>query len=372
MTKDAAAASGSNENQVAICRILKVLVFQIITDIWGEIPYYDALKGRENFSPRYDPQDEIYEDMVKELTEAAEQIDLNAPGMEGDIIYGGDMTAWKLFANSLKMRVGIRMTEANPSLAGDAIESAFENGVFLSNSDNALYPYLADANNYNPFYAFYLSYTDFAISNILVDFMTPLNDPRLPIYADPAPATNTIIGMPYGVSNAIASSIPIEEISLPGQAVRQATTKGIIMTYSEVLFIMSEAVQRGWNVGGETAESLYQQAITASMEYWGVDPLDISTYLANPSVAYDPNNYKKSIGEQKWISLYMNGIESWSEWRRLDYPQLQPAPDAVMGRDIPRRKAYAKSEYDLNGAHVLEAINRQGPDEMETRIWWDQ
>jgi hypothetical protein len=178
--------------------------------------------------------------------------------------------------------------------------------------------------------------------------------------------------MPYGISNESASNIPLETVSLPGQAVRQADTKGIIMTYSEVLFVMAEAAQRGWDTGGKTAETLYERAISASMEYWGVDQEDIITYLNNPSVAYNPDNYKKSIGEQKWISLYMNGIESWSEWRRLDYPILEPAPDAVMGRDIPRRRAYAKSEYDLNGTHVLEAINRQGPDEMETRIWWDK
>jgi hypothetical protein len=108
------------------------------------------------------------------------------------------------------------------------------------------------------------------------------------------------------------------------------------------------------------------------MEYWGVDPADILTYLSNPSVIYEPNNYKKSIGDQKWISLYMNGIESWSEWRRLDYPSLQPAPDAIENREIPRRQAYAQSEYDLNGVNVMEAVNRQGPDVIETRIWWDK
>jgi hypothetical protein len=371
-TKDAAAFSGTNENQIAICRILKVLIYQMLTDIWGEIPYFDALKGRDNLSPKYDTQEAIYSHFISELTEAAEQINLDTRGMDGDIIYEGDMAAWKLFANSLKMRVGIRITEVNPSLAKETIESAFENGIFSSNSNNALYTYLDEANNYNPYYKSYLTGNWWAISNIMVDYMSAINDPRLPIYADPALVTNTIVGMPYGVDENTAASIPDDEISLPGQAVRQSTSKGIIMTYSEVLFIMAEAAQRGWDVGGETAEALYEQAITASMEYWGVDSADISSYLANPDVKYDPANYRKSIGEQKWISLYMNGIESWSEWRRLDYPQLQPAPDAIEGREIPRRMGYAQSEYDLNEKNVLEAIERQGPDVIETRIWWDQ
>ena len=104
-TKDAAAFSGANENQIAICRILKVLIFQMLTDIWGEIPYFDALKGGEDLSPKYDTQEAIYNHFVSELTEAAEQINLDAPGMDGDILSGGDMTAWKMFANSLKMRI---------------------------------------------------------------------------------------------------------------------------------------------------------------------------------------------------------------------------------------------------------------------------
>jgi hypothetical protein len=371
-TKDAAAFSGANENQIAICRILKVLIFQMITDIWGEIPYFEALKGSENLSPKYDTQESIYNHFISELTEAAEQINLDGRGMDGDILYYGDMVAWQLFANSLKLRVGIRLTEVNPSLAKETIESALEYGVFSSNADNALYPYLDEANNYNPYYERYLFANNWAISNIMVDYMSAINDPRLPIYADPAVSSNTIVGMPYGVDGVIAASIPDDSVSLPGQAVRQATSKGIIMTYSEVLFIMAEAAQRGWDVGGESAEALYEQAITASMEYWGVDPVDILTYLSNPSVVYDPNNYKKSIGDQKWISLYMNGIESWSEWRRLDYPSLQPAPDAIENREIPRRQAYAQTEYDLNGENVMEAINRQGPDLIETRIWWDK
>ena len=375
-TKDAAAFSGSNENQIAVCRILKVLIFQFITDTWGEIPYFDALKGDDNLnpnlSPKYDTQEAIYNHFISELAEASEQINLDARGMDGDILFEGNMAAWHLFANSLKMRVGIRMTEVNPSLAKETIESAFENGVFSSNANNALYPYLDEANNYNPIYEYYITGNRWAISDIMADYMFAINDPRLPIYADPAVASNSIVGMPYGVDETIAASIPDDEISLPGQAVRQSTSKGIIMTYSEVLFIMAEAAQRGWDVGGETAEALYEQAITASMEYWGVDSVDISTYLANPDIKFDPANYKKSIGEQKWISLYMNGAESWSEWRRLDYPQLQPAPDAIEGREIPRRRAYALSEYNLNETNVMEAVSRQGPDVMETRIWWDQ
>lgn len=371
-TKDLAAASGANANQIAICRILKVFIYQIVTDTWGDIPYFDALKGRENFTPKYDPQEDIYKDFLKELTEAAEQIDPSIGGIEGDIIYFGDMSKWRLFANSLKLRVGIRMTESNPDMAKSAIESAVADGVFTSNEDNALFTYLEDSQNDNPVYNDFRFGVFYAISSTMANKMMDNNDPRLYVYADPVAGTDTIVGMPYGVDEATAASIPIDSVSAPGQTVRQPTTKGIFLTYSEILFVLAEAAERGWNVGGSTAEDLYNEAIRANMEYWGMTEEEADTYLVQPNVAYDPGNFRKSIGEQKWISLYMAGIENWSEWRRLDYPELEPAPDAVEGREIPRRRAYSQLEYDFNEENVLEAIDRQGPDVMETRVWWDK
>ena len=368
-TMNDAAASGANANQLAVARILKVYTFQLITDMWGEIPYSDALKGAEAFQPVYDTQDAIYASFVTELTEAAAQINESAAGMEGDIIFGGDMAAWKKFANLLKARVGIRMTEVDATAAQSAVTSGLAGG-FESNDDNALYTYLADAANWNPYYDHYLERTDYAISETLADYMAALNDPRLPIYADEAPETGTIVGMPYGLSAADAGSITNAQISFPGIAVRSADSPGILMTYSELLFIKAEAAARGWIT--DDAAEVYEDAITASMEFWGVETADIDTYLAQPEVAYDGTNYKKSIGEQKWVSLYMDGSEAWSEWRRLDYPELTPAPAAAEGRDIPRRRAYTQNEYDLNEENVRAAVARQGEDVMETRIWWDK
>jgi len=367
-TKADAAASGANVNQIAAARILKVYTFQLITDMWGEIPYSEALLGLENFTPVYDTQDAIYADFVTELTEAAAQIDVNAAGLEGDIIFGGDMAAWKKFANSLKARVGIRMTEVDEAAAKSAVTSALA-GAFESNADNALYAYLPDAANWNPYYDHFLTRTDYAISEPLVTYMEGLNDPRLPVYADPNDAGD-IVGMPFGLTNEDAGSITNAEISFPGIAVRSAESPGILLTYSEILFIKAEAAARGWI--SDDAATLYEEAITASMEFWGVAAADIATYLAQPEAAYDATNYKKSIGDQKWVSLYMDGQEAWSEWRRLDYPELVAAPAAVEGKDIPRRRAYTQNEYDLNKVNVEAAVARQGKDVMSTRVWWDK
>lgn len=367
-TKGDASASGSNENQIAVAKILQVLTFQYITDMWGEIPYSEALAGVENFTPAYDTQDAIYGSFVTALTDAANMIDVNAAGMEGDIIYGGDMAKWKMFANALKMRVGIRMTNSNSTAAEQAVVSGAA-GAFAAPGDQALYYYLADAANDNPMWAHFITRTDYGVSNILVDFMNARTDPRLAIYADPATGTGVITGMPYGVSEAIAGSITNASISFPGAATMMATTPGLLMTYSEQLFIEAEAIQRGWAVPG-TAAGKYSDAIQANFDYW--DAGDATAYIAQPLVAYDAANFEQLIGEQKWLSLYTNGTEAWAEWRRLDWPALLPAPDAVEDRAIPRRRAYTQDEYDLNEINVRAAVTRQGDDDMATKMWWDK
>ncbi|SDL05293.1 Starch-binding associating with outer membrane [Catalinimonas alkaloidigena] len=391
-TMDAAAASGANVNQVAVARILKVWGFHNVTDMWGDIPYSQALLGREAFSPVYDPQSEIYPALIQELTEAAAQIDENQPGVVGDIIYGGDMAMWKLFANSLKLRLGMRMSEVAPDMAKTAVTEALSAGVFTSNDDNAMYTYLSAQPNVNPYYNHFLTRTDFAVTNTMVDMLKAMDDPRLAIYADPIgvdvprdanefPVANPeYVGMIYGETDAVSGSIRNQEVSFPGLATRAATAKSPILVYSEVLFNQAEAAARGWT-GGD-AEALYEAAIRASMEQWNtlaaevgspyqVTAAEIDAYIASGDVAYDAANFEKSIGTQKWLALYMQGFEGWSEWRRLDYPDLKPAPAAPAGMGIPRRRGYTETENSLNKANYDAAIARMGGNGLSTRMWWD-
>lgn len=405
-TKDlAAGASGSNNNQIAVARILKAWTFHRLTDIWGDVPYSEALQGRVNFSPGYDSQADIYADLITELDEASAQIEAGATGVVGDGIYSGDMAKWKLFAQSLKLRIGIRMSEVNPAAAQAAITSALSQGVFTSNADNAMFHNLSDAANDNQYYDHFLERTDYAISNVMDDFMKAINDPRLHIYASPTggsletfaangSADLEVVGMPYGVTQAIAGSITNNSISFPGAAVRSATSPSLIMTYPEVLFIQAEAAAKNW-IDGDAA-ALYNQAITASMEFWNdqsastnytaiygvsgieasfdvdITPAEITAYLQQPEIAFNEATALQQIAEQKWIALYMQGLEAWSEWRRTGYPALTPAPDAIEDREIPLRRAYDQIEYDLNRANYEAAIARQGANAMSTPVWWDK
>ncbi|MFP4342624.1 MAG: SusD/RagB family nutrient-binding outer membrane lipoprotein [Cyclobacteriaceae bacterium] len=239
---------------------------------------------------------------------------------------------------------------------------------------------------------------------MFVEYLEESNDPRLNIYASPtggtleafaddASAALQVVGMPYGVNQTEAGSITNNSISFPGATVRSAASPSPLMTYSEVLFIRAEAAARGWT--SEDAKSLYEQAIAASMEYWTeqsaqtnhdniynvsglkasfdveIDAGEMETFLQQPAIAYNASTALQQIAEQKWVSLYMQGLEAWSEWRRTGYPELLPARDAVDERGIPRRRAYTPDEESLNQSNYNDAISRQGPNTMETRLWWD-
>ncbi len=366
-----AAFSGPPQNQIAVSRILKAWTFHNLTDIWGDIPYREALMGSENVTPAYDTQEQIYEGILQELDEAYAQIEEGAGTIEGDLIYQGDMAKWKLFAQSLRLRLGMRLSEAKPERARAVVQDALAKGVFTANEDNALFVYNEQVPFVNPWYnEFHLETITLAVTNTMVDKLTALNDPRLPYYAEKAEALGAYVGMPYGVSAAVAGSIKNEEVSLPANAITTPTFPALLQTYAEVLFLQAEAAARGWSAGD--ASQLYQEAIIASMQQWGVPAEEITTYLSQAAVSFDINNYRQAIGDQKWLALYMQGIEAWSEWRRLDFPELLPAPDAAAGRDIPRRKGYPLTEITLNKNNYESAVQRQGPDVMSTRVWWDQ
>ncbi|MEL6593678.1 MAG: SusD/RagB family nutrient-binding outer membrane lipoprotein, partial [Bacteroidota bacterium] len=357
--------SGSNANQIAVARILKAYFFHHLTDRWGALPYSQALLGRENFKPSYDSQEAIYDAIFSELTAAVAQID-GGDGVDGDFIFGGDMDKWARFANTVRMIAALRLTKVNPSKAQSEFNAAVAGGLI---EEDAMYPYLSETNNQNPWFGRFITRTDYAISNVLADRMTVLNDPRLAAYADPAPATGTIVGMPYGIED--AGSVPNSDVSFPHvDNVRgQAAPIGII-TMAQVYFSLAEAAVSGWT--SDDAEEMYNLGIKASMEQWGVfEETAYNDYIANDA-PYDAANPLPGIGEQKWIALYLQGYEAWKEWRRTGYPDLQPAPDPLNASgEIPRRQAYPVTERDLNEENYNAAVSAQGADELSTRTWWD-
>lgn len=370
---------GANANQIAIAQILQTWVFQNLTDCWGPIPYSEALKLTEFPTPSYDSQEEVYNGMLATLDAAIAAIDEADGSVQGDVIYNGDMTQWKKFANALKMRVALRMADAAGTVAQTAFEAAAGN-TFASNADNALFPYLSSQPNINPQAEDYITRNDFAASNTMVDELLRLGDPRIGFYYEPAFTSGTYVGEVYGLTEADAAVTLDTDISQRSSEVLANDFPGIYLDYAQVRFMLAEAAARGWSVTGD-AKTHYEEGVRASMDFWNdgtVASADVDNYIAQAEVHYDSliaggETWKQIIGRQKWISLYMQGIQGWAEWRRLDFGILQVPDGGVLnGTGIPTRMLYPVDEQTLNGDSYSAGVSALGgPDAQDTKLWWD-
>ncbi|WP_259015451.1 SusD/RagB family nutrient-binding outer membrane lipoprotein [Emticicia fluvialis] len=370
-TKTTAAANGSNNNQIAIARIAKAYTYMWMTDRWGDIPYSQALKGKANFSPAYDTQQSIYNDLFNELKQAQAQFDGGAT-VKGDIILSGNATRWKKFANTLRMIMALRLSKVDPTKGKAEFAAAMADGPLASNADNVKYGYLSEANNEHPLYNNYITTNrkDFAVSNTFINYLVKTKDPRITAMADPN-IEQKYVGVPYGV---FPPTWKAQDVSLAASAIRQQNSTANIVTYAQVLFSQAEAAKLGW-ISGD-AKTYYESAIKASMEQWlgaAATATAVSDFLQQPDVAYDDSKALQQIATQKWVALFYQGNEAWAEWRRTGYPALTPPANALNpSKQIPHRMAYPVTEQTLNKVNYDKAIASQGADTQDTRVWWDK
>ena len=357
-------------NLLAPALIMRSWTFGNMTDVWGDIPYSEANQGMESGStitPKYDRQQDIYNGMLAELKSASDMIVPGAPSYgSADPIYAGDVAKWKRFANSVRLRYAMRMAKADPAKAQAEIQAALQAGVFTSNADNALLAWPGDAINDNPLFENFKTRDDHRVSKTLVDMLKNLNDPRLPVYARPAENTGLFVGVQNGLTSPEAGALGLANTSKIGTFLSAKNSASRLMDYADVLFIQAEAAARGW-IPGSPAE-LYRQAITASMQSYGISDAAIAAYLAQPAVQYSG---LESIWRQRWIALYGQGIEAWALWRRTGVPNLQPGPAAFVNQ-VPRRLPYPVSEQTFNNANREAAIAAQGGAGYTKRLWWDK
>jgi hypothetical protein len=359
------ADAGAKTNKLAIIELLNVYAWQTLVDIFGNIPYSQALDVT-NIHPVYDDAATIYSDLLSRLDAAQAQLDPTFGSFgSADLIYGGDVAKWKLFANSLKLKIGITLSDVNPTLAKTTVESAVAAGVFASSEDNTLFNYLG-ATHQNPIYIQIVTSgrDDFIPANTLVDMMNSLTDPRRTEYF-------TTFGGIY-VGGIYGNLATFNKYSHIAPQILDPTFPGILLTYDEILFYEAEAAARGFSVGG-TATDLYNSAITESFLFWGLTEADATAYLAQPNVAYATatGNFKQKIGTQAWIALYTRGLEAYTEWRRLDYPILN-IPFSISSYDqLPKRFTYPVNEQTLNNVNYASASAAIGGDLQTTKIFWD-
>jgi hypothetical protein len=403
-TKDALTRIEGNpdrNNLVQMARIIQAYGFMVLTDTYGSVPYREAGVGfsEQVFFPTYDTQEFIYGEIIRELEEASAALSGTGRVEAADVLFGGDVEKWRKFGYSLLLRAGMRLSNANPTLAQQTVARAFSGGVILSNEDNAAV--LHDANYLNPI-GNTLNATEaanFYLTEPFVNFMKNTNDPRLRSIAvryvgatsgpdqtverqsfDP----DLQIGMPLGNDNAgavaaaenlgLASFYDFSQVDR--RRMVKLTAPSFIVTAAQNLFLLAEARDKGWISAG-TVEDYFNQGVRAHMEQMvtydeamEIAPEDIDAYLAaNP---FNAATAMQHIHEQYWIASFMNGPEAFANFRRTGFPQLEPNP--YPGREVLfiNRLTYPNSEISVNSEKVQAAIAAQGPDDLETRVWWNR
>lgn len=360
----------ANSNYKGIALTLRSWTFLLLTDAYGSIPYKEAgLK----VTPAYDTQKDVYTGLLEDLKQAQTLLNAASGSVNGDLVYKGDILKWKKLVNSLRLRIALRISDREPALAKQAAIDATADaaGVFTSNNDTFKFTYISSPQQ-NPASAWFETRDDFRISKTMVDKLKEFSDPRLPVYAQlPSDASvGTYVGGANGLSNSDANSQGFAKTSKPGTYFLTSTSPAVIVSYSETLFNLAEAAARGY-ISGDP-EQLYKNAITASFNQFGItDAATITNYLNQASVKYDATNFAKSIGTQKWIAFYGQGLDAFTEWRRLDYPVLTAGPNTVLDGQIPSRFFYPGTEQSLNGTSYQAAVAAQGKDLLTTKLWFD-
>lgn len=407
------AAENNFELENAMMKVWRVWAYHRMTDYWGPIPYSEF--GNRERSVPYDAQEDIYADFFATLDEAIPVLQSNAGETSflgaNDLVYGGNVDQWLKFANTLRLRLAMRVKYVDPQLSRTEAEKAASVGQFIEgNEDNAIIE--TDADFRNP-YNTITQWGEFRMSADMESILKGYEDPRIQYYAAPAAEPDPTddppsISFPYegmrnGQSqvakqgtnfNAIASDM--------APAYTEAGAAGpnyVVMNAAESYFLRAEGALEGWNMGGGTAQSFYEDGIITSHEEYGLDGNNLAgnPYVSSPNtpdsyngvdpapsdvpVAYNAGGSKEEqleqIITQKWISLYPNSQEAWAEKRRTGYPtfydRLNTDDPAIPVNTVPRRVPFVDGEFTTNAEAVNAAVDNLlgGPDNGTTKLWWD-
>jgi hypothetical protein len=380
-------SQAQRDNQLAIVEIMTVFAWSYIIENFGDMPYTQALDYKFP-SPVYDDGLTIYKDLISRLNSAMGKLTLTEAGMPAgyDNIFGGTAQGtakWHKFANTLKLRMGLMLYDVDAGYSKTIAEAAAPK-VFAE-GDVMTMNYLSASPNQNQQYVDFVQTgrDDYVITSNIIDAMQPttpapqysilsvtVTDPRLAFYAIPVVGSNppVYLGGVQGASNAYQSFSHVNPIHLV------ANRPWIIMDYTEAEFLLAEAVERGFSVGG-TAEVHYNNAVRSSIVYWGGTTSQANAYLSQPSVAYATafSDWKQKIGTQAWLAYWLRGNTLWNSYRRLDYPRLY-APTAYKQQinKVPVRLFYPVGEQTLNAANYQAASAKIGGDSPLTKIFFDK
>ncbi|HXD77656.1 MAG TPA: SusD/RagB family nutrient-binding outer membrane lipoprotein [Puia sp.] len=359
--------AGALANVHAQIDIMQVMAFYYLVTTYGDIPYSAAFNLVNNAFPKYDDAMTVYKDLLTRMSADIAALDDGSAGVgSADQIYGGDIDAWKKFASSLQLRMGITIADADDALAKTTVEAAAPN-VFTSNADNANFAYLSSPPYVNPIYNFFIlgaRQGDFVACSTFITQLQSDNDPRLPLFF----TTNSDTSANY------TGGTPGDGVSYFGHAkpapiIYTPDFRGVFIDYPETQFYLAEAAERGYSVGG-TAASFYQNGVEGSIIEWGGDSASAKAYYNQSSVTYATaaGTWQQKIGTQAWIAFYNRAWDAWVDSRRLGYPVF-PAPDKAKST-FPERFTYPVTETNVNSTNYSSAAAAIGGDNVTTKLFF--
>lgn len=402
------------QNRLLIIDILECFIYQELVDMFGDVPYTEAL-NIENLYPVYDDAYTIYKDLVARTTSSVAALNESYGSFGSDDLYlGGDISMWKKFGNTLLVKLAINVSNIDPGYAGPIIEAAYAGGFAYGEHCSIAYP---GGSNSNPLYQDMIQSGrhDFIPANTIVDMMNNIGDPRVTTFFEGMPfvydrneqnkiidtdltgegkmmliykggdslsqvtlpytilAEDSLNTFVYNVGGVYGESNPFAQFSHIADEVQETTYPMVIMDYTELAFYLAEAAEKGFSVGGSAA-TWYENGIRNSFDTWG-NTADADAYLAKPEVAYATadGNWKQKIGTQAYLAFYVRGFHGWTSWRRLGFPvlNLPPSPAEAANGEVPRRHTYPINEQTLNEANYNAAAAAVGGDMLNTRLFWD-
>jgi hypothetical protein len=415
-----AADQGSAE--YALANVLWVLVFHRVTDYWGPIPYFNA--GIPGNSVPYDPQDQVYDDFFKRLAAAVAVLKTKTaekPYGDFDIMYAGDVNKWIKFANTLRLRLALRISKVDPARAKTEAEAAVADGTLTTSPGDDAYVKRSVTGDDNNGLSIMSDWNEFRMSATMESVLKGYTDPRMPVYFLPTQASvaankaDPSKPLLYdGLRNGLTATQQTQDVNKHevnshvgprwsslayGGIANHLSTPQNVMATAEAYFLRAEGALLGWSMGA-TAQSLYEEGIANSMKQWGItDPAVITAYINSTSTPIAPNDFLNSppitnipvkwgatlavqleqIALQKWLAMFPDGFEAWADYRRSHVLKLYP----VANSDNPditntttqwiRRVNFLASEVQNNGAEVIKAVGLLGgPDKITTPLWWDK
>ncbi|WP_297984861.1 SusD/RagB family nutrient-binding outer membrane lipoprotein [uncultured Chryseobacterium sp.] len=381
---------GAAENMIGVSKIFKSIIYKRITDTYGDIPYSEAAKIGEGLrTPKYDTQEAVYKGIIKDLQEGRNMLNTAKTAVQGDILYQGSTANWKRLANSVLLQTALQLSKKYPGASGFAAQTFNEalsnsGGVIETTAQEAYWTFSSAslvANPLNTFRAadYYLSreFTE-SLKGAANTFNRTSNhtlDKRLSVFST---GGNTGTGLAYGYT---VDDLTAAGLDNSANAAQQSTKfKGAdapmaLMTAGYTYLNRAEAAQLGWTA--ESATAMLTLGITRSYQtldakYGSAIAADAVAYAAARVVDYAAAP-AKVIAEEKWVALFNQGFDSWSEWRRTGYPTLLPAHSAINGGKIPTRMPYPLEEANYNATNYNEAVSRLSPaeDKNTSKFWWE-